>query len=232
MKQVRVPELMDDPALDEGAHAHALKGLRRLNVVSGTLQSFWRVVRDVATRAGEDSISILDVATGGGDIPIWLATMGQQTGMKLSVFGCDISETAVKVASQKAVAAKASVQFFQLDVLHEPLPRQYDLVINSLFLHHLDTQQVIHLLSQMNAYSKKMLVVNDLERSVLSYVGVWLACHALSNSHVVRYDGPVSVRAAYTVDEIRSLTEKAGLQNVQIRRHFPCRFLLTSGSAL
>jgi hypothetical protein len=69
--------------------------------------------------------------------------------------------------------------------------------------------------------------VNDLSRSRFSFVGVWLACHLLTTSPVVRFDGPASVRSAFTPREALALAERAGLTAAVVRSKFPARFLLS-----
>lgn len=49
----------------------------------------------------------------------------------------------------------------------------------------------------------------------------------LSRSPVVHFDGPASVRAAYTPAELRALADQAGLAGATVRPVFPCRMLLT-----
>jgi hypothetical protein len=71
-----------------------------------------------------------------------------------------------------------------------------------------------------------MVLINDLIRSRLGYVLAYLGTRILTGSKIVRYDGPQSVRAAFTIPEAQQLAEQAGLQNAAISRHWPARFLL------
>ena len=68
----RQPELMDDPDLEPGRHRHALAGLARLNRVSGSGRLVWSALRDLAVQGGAEPLRILDLATGGGDVPLAL----------------------------------------------------------------------------------------------------------------------------------------------------------------
>jgi hypothetical protein len=70
------------------------------------------------------------------------------------------------------------------------------------------------------------VLVNDLSRGSVNYFLVRLACRVLSRSPVVRFDGPASVRGAFTPDEARHLADRAGLVGATVTRKFPCRFLL------
>jgi hypothetical protein len=45
----RVPEWMDDPTLDPAEHRRALRGLSRLNTVSGAFRSLWHPIAELAT---------------------------------------------------------------------------------------------------------------------------------------------------------------------------------------
>jgi hypothetical protein len=75
------------------------------------------------------------------------------------------------------------------------------------------------------------VAVNDLTRSRAGLVLVWAACRLLTRSPVVHFDGPVSVRAAFTPREALALAERAGLAGATVVRRRPCRFLLTWGRA-
>jgi len=58
------------------------------------------------------------------------------------------------------------------------------------------------------------IVVNDLARGRLAWLGAWLLFHAVTRNRFTRHDGPMSVRRAYSVAEARSLLEGAGLRVV------------------
>jgi 2-polyprenyl-3-methyl-5-hydroxy-6-metoxy-1,4-benzoquinol methylase len=237
----RQPEWMDDPQLDAGLHAAALAGLRRIHWFSGTARALWGAIRGVAgslqaadAGAGNSApanakvLRILDLASGGGDLTVAIAERCRASGMAAVVHGCDISSTAVARARSLATARGVSeVEFFQLDVLQDPWPEsRYDVVMNSLFLHHLSEEDGLCLLRRMRE-SAGLVVVDDLLRTWSGYWLAWLGCHLLSRSPVVHFDGPVSVEAAFSTAEVLNLAERAGLAGAVLRRHWPERFLLT-----
>ena len=73
----------------------------------------------------------------------------------------------------------------------------------------------------------KLIMINDLLRGPLEYALAWTGCRLLTRSRIVRHDGPVSVRAAFTMGEVRDLASQAGLEGVNLTRHWPGRFLLS-----
>jgi len=134
---------------------------------------------------------------------------------------------AVDFARRQAESQRADVRFFELDALTDGLPDGYDVVVCSLFLHHLEDCQAERLLRHMAAAAKKMFLVNDLVRSLPSLLVTYVGTRVLSSSDVVHTDGPLSVRAAFTVDEVSGLVRRAQLDRAVIRRHWPFRYLLT-----
>ena len=119
------------------------------------------------------------------------------------------------------------VRFEVRDVLAEPWDGSFDVVMCSLFLHHLDEQRATELLGRMAQAAKHLVVVNDLSRSRLGYLVALVACRTITRSDVVRVDGPRSVAAAFRPGEAVRLAERAGLQGAKVRRRWPFRFLLT-----
>ncbi|HEY1065028.1 MAG TPA: hypothetical protein VGE52_02925, partial [Pirellulales bacterium] len=61
----------------------------------------------------------------------------------------------------------------------------------------------------------------------LNYALVGIASRLLSTSYVVHVDGLLSVRAAFTLAEARTLSQQAGLPQVDLVRRFPGRWRLT-----
>ncbi len=217
---------MDDPALDSAEHLQALRGLERVNRVSRSVPIVWGPIRALAREIGGRPLRVLDVATGAGDVPIGLARKVRQAGIVLQIDACDQSPRALEHARQRAEQAGVDVRFFELDAVADPIPSGYDAVICSLFLHHLEDAQVVDLLRRMGEAAQHRVVINDLVRSPTSLILVYLATRLFSSSHVVHTDGPRSVRAAYTLEEIRTMAEKAGLASAAVEKRWPCRFLL------
>ena len=54
------------------------------------------------------------------------------------------------------------------------------------------------------------VVVNDLERSRLGWIGAWLMAHLLTGNRYTRHDAPLSVRRSYRAVEMAALLRDAG----------------------
>ncbi len=221
----REPEVMDQPNLHPDLHQAALRGLQRINWISRSSSILWFPIRKLARELPGTPLRLLDLATGGGDIPVALWRRAQRAGLKLHVTGCDRSEQALEFARETARRHQAEVDFFVHDALAQSLPDDYDIVVCSLFLHHFDPPEAITILRNMSA-AKRLLLVNDLRRGIECWSLAWVGARLLTRSPVVHTDGPLSVAAAYTCDEARELAKKAGLVGATVRRRWPCRWLL------
>jgi len=219
-------ELMDDPCLDSVEHASALNGLTRLNILSRTVGTLWKPIRQAAIAGGGRTLRVLDIATGSGDIPIGLQEVARRSGVALAVDACDISPRAVAMASERSKARRVAIRFFRLDALHETLDKSYDVVMCSLFMHHLTPQEVVRLLGNMRAATRGLVLVSDLRRGLAGYALAYVATRMFTRSRVVHVDSLLSVRAAFTLSEFRALAEQAGLHHASVARRMPCRFLL------
>jgi SAM-dependent methyltransferase len=223
----RQPEIMDNPDLNPTLHVQALRGLSRINLWSRSAASLWPPLRDLARSAGSGPVRALDVATGGGDVPVRLWRQARKAGLALEVEGCDVSPVAIEHARNTAAKASAEVRFFVHDALNRPLPAEYDAVICSLFLHHLTEEEAIQFLRQLAGAARKMVLINDLARCWTGLFLAHLGTRLLTASPVVHFDGPRSVEGAFTPAEAAALAERAGLQGVRVARCWPCRYLLT-----
>lgn len=225
----RQSELMDDPALDGKLHRHALTGLGRINWLSRSDRAVWKAISShlqLSTR--EHPLTILDIAAGGGDLALKLSSLAQRDGISVLIHGCDISCTALSFASEQAAVSKLdNVKFFQCDALSQPFPQEkYDVVMCSLFLHHLAENDAVRLLQRMKETAKELVLVDDLRRTRFGYWLAWLGCRILTRCHIVHIDGPMSVEGAFTSCEAQALAVKAGLRNVVTRHRWPQRFML------
>lgn len=222
------PELMDDPALPPSEHAHALRGLARINFLSGAgAQIRWAMSRATRIRAG-DSLSILDLATGSGDVLCDVAKRFAARKVAVRLTACDVSPFALEQTRARLAAIGLAVQLMPVDVLRDGLPlpdRSVDVVMCSLFLHHLPDSAIPTVLRECARVASKAVVISDLRRCRR---GLW-AAHAagrlLTRSRIVRVDAVRSVRAALTPQELQHHAASAGLSNMRISKCFPLRML-------
>jgi 2-polyprenyl-3-methyl-5-hydroxy-6-metoxy-1,4-benzoquinol methylase len=221
----REPEIQDQPDLDSELLRQALAGLESVNFWSRSPYLLWPSIRTLG-RQLKRPLRILDIATGAADVPISLWHLARREKIVLQVEACDVNSRTVSYAQHRARERRAGVRVFPLDILHQEVPRHYDVVMCSLFLHHLSDAEAVEVLGRMAQAAAHILLVHDLLRSVAGLVLAYTCIPFLSPSKVNRIDGVRSVRAAFTVDEVRLLAAGAGLSGAVLEKRWPCRYLL------
>jgi SAM-dependent methyltransferase len=226
------PERMDDPDLPAAEHRKALAGLARIHAVDFSDRLLWRPVAELA-RARGGPLTVLDLACGGGDLTLALARRAAAAGLPIRVAGCDLSPTAVERAREAAAARGLDVPFFTHDALAGPpaltdTGQPYDVLTCSLFLHHLDEERAVALLTRMREQAGAAVLVHDLLRSKAGWLLAWLASRVLSTSPVVRTDALLSVEGALSFPEVGFLMGRAGMHrsHTAVTTHWPERWLL------
>lgn len=222
----REPELMDDPAIAEVDHLHALSALARINFVSGTAPRLAAGVRGLLAGSGPKDPTVVDLACGGGDVTISLDRRLRRLGMSARVVGIDANPRAVERAREEAARRGSAAEFEIRDLLADGCP-ECDVAVSSLFLHHLDDDHARRLLAGMASAARVGIVVSDLVRSRLGLALAVAGTRLLSSSRVARVDGPLSVRAARTPAEYRFLAAAAGLTGFRVARAWPQRVILS-----
>lgn len=223
-------ELMDAPDLAADLHHSALQGLQRVNRLSGTAQVLANSIQSQFGKSQTD-LRILDLACGGGDVTIGLAKQLSRRGIQATIEGWDRSDTAIEFANARLKGVgqagnhESQVSFHQSDVSQLDVDGHYDVVMCTLFLHHLDREAAVDLMARMYRATRRIMLIDDLRRTWLGYRLAQLGCHLLTRSHIVHVDGPLSVRAAFTEPEVKQLSQTAGLPEPSITRHWPQRFL-------
>lgn len=226
MQRLRRAELMDAPHIAPEEHLQALRGLERINKASSAVRRTLTPIVGLARSRGLSRLHLLDVACGGGEVPIGAAAAARHRGISMDLTLVDQSPTALAAAQTHAVNEAVVVSTRAVGAFEQELPVA-DVVTCSLFLHHLDRADVVRLLVRLAGATRHLLVVTDLRRSRLGWLIAWVGCRVLSRSAIVRFDGPVSVRAAWTPAELATMAREAGLASARVRRVWPWRMQLT-----
>ena len=212
-------ELLDGSLDDLPALLGNLRDFRRINRWLGGASLSEPAIDAVAAHRQE--LTVLDVGTGGADIPVDLLERAGRRGRHWSVVAID-SRAEVLAAAVQARPAIATVPGLELHVgdgRSLPYPdRSFDVAHASLVLHHLAPDAAIQLLGEMGRVARLGVVVNDLERGRLGWIGAWLMGHLLTDSRFTRYDAPLSVARSYRASEMTRLLRSAGLNPVRIVR--------------
>jgi SAM-dependent methyltransferase len=204
-----IEELLDGPLDDQRALAANLRDLRRINGLTGGARLSLRAVRALG-----EATSVLDVGTGGADIPALLLADARRRGVALEVTATDSRPEVLEAARlvRPSLAAMPGLTLAVADGRGLPYADAgFDVGHASMVLHHLDAGDAVAFLRELRRVSRLGIVVNDLARGRLFWIGAWLLIHTLATGRYTRHDGPLSVRRAWTRDEMVELLGGAGL---------------------
>lgn len=212
-------ELLDGPLDDPVALEGNLRDLRRVNRLLGGASLSGRALDALAGRVADagTAVSLLDVGTGGADIPLALLDEWGRRGRRLHVTGVDDRSevlAAARVADPRVNSA-ARLTLEQADGRSLPYPdASFDVAHCSLVLHHLEPTDAVALLRELARVARLGVIVNDLARNRMAWLGAQLLAALATRNRYSRHDGPLSVRRAYTTAEAHAMLAAAGLRPV------------------
>lgn len=214
---------MDTEAVDAADYAACLADLATVNTVTLARLPTLGFMAQAVRRAGGRPLRVLDVACGEGDMLRRVHRWGQRTGHELVLTGLDLSEQGIE-AARAATPDGMGIEYRVGDVFAAPLG-DVDVVLSSLFTHHLGDADVVRFLRLMEDAAGVGWFVNDLHRHPIAYHG-FQALSTLAGWHrFVRHDGPVSVARSFRRADWAALLREAGLEGVaRVRWHVPFRW--------
>ncbi|MBF0501237.1 MAG: methyltransferase domain-containing protein [Candidatus Riflebacteria bacterium] len=154
-----------------------------------------------------EPVEILDVGCGIGDIGTAILRWGNARGLKLRYLGLERSENTLALARKRSDGR--NIRFILGDLFDENLPKA-DLIIASMVLHHLDDEDVVRAIAHLAGRSRKALIINELERSWMAYALCSIMTIFLRHP-ASRSDALLSVRKGFTLPELRSFFNRAGV---------------------
>lgn len=212
---------MDAPGADARELARSLGFIRRINGALGyRRQVVGHLARFARAWPPGETITVLDVATGSGDIPRAILGWARRAGHDVRVVGLDRHAVTARVAQQAG-----GVTIVRGDALRLPfVDGVFDYAITSMFLHHLDDADVVTALREMGRVARRGIIASDLVRNRRAYA--WISLFTLGATEIVRHDAPVSVAQAFTLAEAEDLRGRAGLGFARVHKHFGHRFTI------
>lgn len=216
-------EWMDDAKQSEAAFRAALRDLEFLNRVTFGYRPTLNWLASLVARTGTTALSVLDVGAGGGDTLRCLARWGAKRGIALELTGLDRSPAALAAARQMGTPG----QWITTDVFELPPDARFDVVISSLFTHHLHDAELVRFLSWMEAHARRGWMINDIHRHAIPWCALWAGTRLLRLDPMVVHDSTVSVARAFTRGDWRRLANEAGVA-ARVEWQMPFRWAVSS----
>jgi 2-polyprenyl-3-methyl-5-hydroxy-6-metoxy-1,4-benzoquinol methylase len=201
---------MDRPQPFSAELERDLQNLRQLNRYFGSYAVILQFMRRWI-QAG-DTMRIVDLATGSGDIPRLIVDHARSVGANVQIEALDQQAATVEIAT-KLSGDYPEISFVQANILEWNPAEHYDLVLNSLALHHFSEEDAVRLLQRCRELSRKFVLVSDLRRGLLATFGVYLLTAFIFREPMTRVDGRLSAARAFSFGELHDLAKRAGWKN-------------------
>jgi ubiquinone/menaquinone biosynthesis C-methylase UbiE len=213
MQRVVVPELLDTDAGTPNEIRSSLADLRAINRRFGGISTTQRMIERVAHATGRTEFSLLDVAAGSGDVAAAVQRDLAPRGIHLRYALLDSAASHLNGHRPSVVGNALALPFRD---------SSFDLVSCSLFLHHLEPDEIRTFTAEALRVSRIAVLINDLRRNAL-HLALIYAGFPLFRSRLTRHDAPASLRRAYTMEEVRSMLASTDAARVEIRGHYLLR---------
>jgi SAM-dependent methyltransferase len=185
---------------------------------------------DILRRAGrlptDRPATILDVGSGYGDLIRAIDAWAQRHDVKIALTGVDLNPWSAN-AARTATDAARPVRWATSNIFDHQ--GGADIVVSSLFTHHLTDAQVARFLEWSEAEARIGWFVNDLHRHPFPYYGFALLARLARWHRFVRHDGPVSIARAFQAADWARLIAAAGLSPgaAKVSWRFPFRLCVS-----
>jgi len=229
-RRALIPELMDAEDVAYEDYRACLRDLEFVNRVTLAYRptlSFLARLAAAGRIAPGRPVTVLDVGSGYGGMARRIDRWAAERGLTVELIGLDHDPRAARAASE-ATEADRPIRFVTADCFAWRPAGRVDLIVSSLFGHHLDEAGLVRFLGWMETTAALGWFVNDLHRHPVAYYG-FIALSRLARWHrFVRHDGPVSIRRAFVAADWRRYLAEAGLPAgaVEIAWRFPFRLCL------
>jgi len=191
-------ELMDEEDISFEEFHDCLIGLERINHLTLAYRPTLQWLRPWVENS--ERLVVLDVASGGGDMlrqiaKAWPDRTAAANGCLM--VGVDLNPWAKK--SAESWPSFSAIHYQTADVFEFEPDQSIDLIISSLFTHHLTDKQIVEFMRWMNHRARKGWFINDLHRHPVPYYFIKSATALFSRNRLIRHDAAVSVARALSM---------------------------------
>jgi SAM-dependent methyltransferase len=221
--RAELTELMDEPCSRDELRA-CLRDLSRLNRWFLGYRPVLDWLDTIGSSRSGKPLHIVDVGCGYGDTLRRIEHWAKARRISVELTGLDLNPDAIAIAAEATPSASV-IQWFASDVFRWQPGKPVDLVVSSLFTHHLAEPDLIRFLQWMDRDAALGWFINDLSRAAVPYHLLRIFTRLAGLHRFVQHDGPVSIARSFSSDDWRRICAAAGLdlRAISIEPFFPAR---------
>jgi len=208
-------ECIDNPDVDAWTLRQTFNQVKSINVYT---LGYWPTMSAVGyflKRYGENrKVNILDIGCGDGETLRRIDDYARQRKFSLELTGIDINREVIATAVE---LSSSGIKFKSGDIFESDGNETYDLIINSLTMHHLTDQEIVRLMQWMCDHTRIGWFISDLHRHKIAYYFIKFFNKLCGFNHLVCHDAPLSVARSFRRHEWINLLNQAGINLKDIR---------------
>ena len=216
MKRVAIDELLDTDSGSPEEVASSIRDLVNINRWFGGISSGAAMLEKVAAKLNRSRLSVLEVASGSGEVSRLVAERLAKKDIKLDLTLMDRAPSHLGNHFPRVAGDAVAIPFRD---------NSFDVVSCNLFAHHLSPPQLLQFAREGVRVSRAVFLINDVVRNPLHLALVYAGL-PLFRSRLTWHDAPASVRQAYTIAEMREMLRSVPNASLDISRHYLFRMNL------
>lgn len=209
------PEWMDVAEEATPELERDLRNLESLNRNFGAYRAIFAKLKPLLRR--REPLRILDLATGGGDIPRALVRQARRLRCPVSITAVDRQAATIRVAEEFSPGFP-EIRYLRADILGFVPENPFEVVMCNLALHHFEESDVIRILRQCGQWATQAVLITDLRRSRLAQAAIVAVTQIFYREPMTRHDARVSASRAFSFAELHRLAVAAGWWGFEHRR--------------
>ena len=167
---------------------------------------------------------ILDVGCGNGNLLCKLSHFLSKKGVSHKMIGIDLRADVLTMAREKCKDLP-HVTFYKKDIFKANSNLECDILINTLTMHHFDEESIAAILNKFVSLARTGIVINDLQRSKISYLLFKVFGFFFLRTDTAKHDGLVSVSKGFKKAELLRLAKKIPNVSHKIRWKWAFRYV-------
>jgi len=218
-------EIMDDFRLEGDELRVTLDRIAKINrFLGGNSITLNGVKTLLSTGYKNETITIVDIGCGNGDMLRMLSDYGNRHHIKLSLLGIDANPYTINCARDLS-KDYTNISYLCADIFEANFEDvKYDIVLCTLTIHHFDDEGILRLLGSLVNVSKLGVVINDLQRSKMAYRLFQTIAVVFRLNRMTKVDGLVSILRGFKKEELTQFSNKLKLENYSIQWKWAFRY--------
>ena len=217
-------EMMDNFDIPFEEYSQTYRQLQTVNTLTFTYYPTLTFIKRVCRQYHDlDCLRILDIGCGHGDMLRRIARLAGKSRLSVKLVGIDLNQKAIRSA-RLATSAKDQITFLAGDIFDITFDDDFDIIINSLVMHHLSADMIVKMIRWMAEKARVGWFINDLHRHAIPYYFIKYFVRFLGMNRMICHDAPLSVARGFSEKDWQEFIQRADVDASNVTVSWYCNF--------